>query len=102
MLNRLRYPLLATAIATLLVATWAGLRRMGWALPTPNSLVAGHGPLMVSGFLGTLIGLERAVALADLGGWLDVRRWAGMLNAVALLLFLALIVLSLRRRTAAP
>jgi hypothetical protein len=37
---------------------------MGWLLPVPNShFLLVHGPLMVVGFLGTLIGLERAVAL---------------------------------------
>lgn len=70
MSNRLRYPLLFLALLTLLTAAWAGLLRMGWVLPTTVSLAAAHGPLMVSGFLGTLIGLERAVALAALG-----RRW---------------------------
>lgn len=70
MIQRLRYPLLLTALLTLLAAAWAGLLRIGWVLPTSASLAASHGPLMVSGFLGTLIGLERAVALAALG-----RRW---------------------------
>ena len=70
MLQRLRYPLLLTALLALLVAAWAGLLRIGWLLPTTGGLAAAHGPLMVSGFLGTLIGLERAVALAALG-----RRW---------------------------
>lgn len=38
--------------------------RLGWLLPIPHAaFVAVHGPLMVIGFLGTLIGLERAVAL---------------------------------------
>jgi hypothetical protein len=37
---------------------------MGWLIPLPNEqFVMIHGPLMVVGFLGTLIGLERAVAL---------------------------------------
>jgi hypothetical protein len=37
--------------------------RIGWSLPAPQpSFGLAHGPLMVSGFLGTLIGLERAVA----------------------------------------
>jgi hypothetical protein len=37
---------------------------MSWLLPIPNSqFVLVHGPLMVVGFLGTLIGLERALAL---------------------------------------
>ena len=70
MLQRLRYPLLLIALLALLVAAWAGLLRIGWLLPTTGGLAAAHGPLMVSGFLGTLIGLERAVALAALG-----RRW---------------------------
>lgn len=52
------------ALLALLAALWAGLLRLGWLLPklTP-SLAMAHGPLMVSGFLGTLITLERAVAL---------------------------------------
>src|SRR4051812_50149434 len=43
---------------------WLGLARIGWALPLPwpDQLIA-HGPLMVCGFLGTLISLERAVGL---------------------------------------
>ena len=51
-------------ILALLAAMWAGLVRLGWQLPPlrPNLPIA-HGPLMVSGFLGTLITLERAVAL---------------------------------------
>jgi len=49
---------------TLLAAMWAGLLRIGWVWPPLQpSLAATHGPLMVSGFLGTLIGLERAAAL---------------------------------------
>lgn len=52
------------AIIALLSALWAGLLRLGWPWPAWTlNLPAWHGPLMVSGFLGTLIGLERAVAL---------------------------------------
>lgn len=48
----------------LLAGLWAGLIRIGWALPPLQpALPPAHGPLMVSGFLGTLISLERAVAL---------------------------------------
>lgn len=54
--------LLVPALLALLLAAWAGLVRMGWTLPPVS--VAEHGPLMISGFLGTLIALERAVALA--------------------------------------
>jgi hypothetical protein len=40
------------------------LRRAGWALPlAPGLELTDHAALLVSGFLGTLIGLERAVAL---------------------------------------
>lgn len=62
--NRLPIPLLFLAILGLLAALWAGLMRLGWRLPalTP-SLALAHGPLMVSGFLGALITLERAVAI---------------------------------------
>ena len=54
--------LILTAFAALLVAAWAGLIRIGWVLPQFQA--AEHGSLMISGFLGTLISLERAVALA--------------------------------------
>ena len=62
--NRLPLPFLSLAILGLLAALWAGLMRLGWQLPalTP-SLALAHGPLMISGFLGTLIMLERAVAM---------------------------------------
>lgn len=56
------------AVVALLAATWAGLVRLGWQWPTLSpALPRVHGPLMVAGFLGTLISLERAVALE--------RRW---------------------------
>jgi hypothetical protein len=46
-----------------------GLVRLGAAIPAPAGAVALHGALMVSGFLGTVIGLERAVALGRLWGY---------------------------------
>lgn len=61
---RTRVPLLVLAIAALLGALWGGLLRLGWPWPLLHPpLLMAHGPLMVSGFLGTLICLERAVAL---------------------------------------
>lgn len=61
---RSRFPLMALAGASLLAALWAGLVRLGWQWPAASLLPAGqHGAFMVSGFLGTLISLERAVAL---------------------------------------
>jgi hypothetical protein len=62
--GRARLLLAALAVLALLAGLWAGLLRIGWALPLLQpALPPAHGPLMVSGFLGTLIGLERAVAL---------------------------------------
>ncbi|RME48464.1 MAG: hypothetical protein D6791_03275 [Chloroflexi bacterium] len=59
-----RLPLMALGMLALLAALWAGLVRLGWHLPPLRpSLPIAHGPLMVSGFLGTVIALERAVAL---------------------------------------
>jgi hypothetical protein len=59
-----RIPLLAAAIFALLAAVWGGLLRMGWQLPPIQpSLIGAHGPLIIAGFFGTLIGIERAVAL---------------------------------------
>src|SRR5688572_29544064 len=68
---RARIPFLATALIALVVGVWAGLQRMGWELePHAPSLLVAHGPLMVGGFLGTVIGLERAVALRSRWGYL--------------------------------
>lgn len=55
---------MALAGLSLLAALWAGFVRLGWILPSQDwRLPSNHGSLMVAGFLGTLIGLERAVAL---------------------------------------
>lgn len=56
-------PLVTFSILALLAAMWSGLLRIGWSLPSFPKLVMAHGPLMVCGFLGTLIPLERAVAI---------------------------------------
>ena len=59
-----RLPLLILGFASLVSGVLAGLARLGWAVPLPSAQLALlHGPLMVCGFLGTVIGLERAVAL---------------------------------------
>lgn len=64
---RSRFPLMALGLLALLAAMWAGLVRLGWGWPSLRpTLPMSHGPLMISGFLGTVIGLERAVALAAL------------------------------------
>ncbi|MBW2398374.1 MAG: metal-sulfur cluster assembly factor [Deltaproteobacteria bacterium] len=64
-----RLPLLAAGLLSLVAASWGGLVRLGWPWPIPEpAWVSAHGPLMVCGFLGTLIGVERAVGIE--------RRWA--------------------------
>lgn len=66
--NAQRWPILVVAIALLWAALWAGLLRLGWSWPVfLLPLPMAHGPLMINGFLGTLVGLERAVALQQ--GW---------------------------------
>lgn len=55
--------LIPVALGLLLVAAWAGLVRMGWPWPLPGRLMLLHGPVVVGGFFGTVIGLERAVAI---------------------------------------
>jgi hypothetical protein len=62
-----RVPLLLLAFVSLFLGMGAGLARLGWSLPAAG-LAAIHGPLMASGFFGTVISLERAVALRQ--------RWA--------------------------
>lgn len=60
-------PFMLMGLLALLTAMWAGLVRLGWGWPPLQAgLPIAHGPLMVSGFLGTVIGLERAVALSAL------------------------------------
>jgi hypothetical protein len=63
--NRRPLPLLVLAGLALFCGVWAGLVRIGWQWPSISP--ASHGSLMISGFLGTLISLERAVALRQ--GW---------------------------------
>ena len=80
------------AALALLAGLWAGLVRLGWQLPALSlRLPAQHGPLMVSGFLGTLISLERAVALSQNQGGRRLYYWAPLLaglGAVALFVVL--------------
>lgn len=55
---------LAPGAVALMAGFLAGLERLGVTLPlSANSFAQAHGPLMTIGFLSTVIGLERAVAL---------------------------------------
>ena len=58
-----RLPLLAAGMLSLVFGIGAGLARLGFEIAAPAAL---HGPLMGGAFLGTVISLERAVALGAL------------------------------------
>jgi len=68
--NRLgRLVLVALGMLSLLCGIWGGLIRLPLNLPLPSSnanWITFHGPLMICGFLGTVITLERAVGLRSL------------------------------------
>ncbi|GAA4142777.1 hypothetical protein [Actinomadura keratinilytica] len=65
-----RSPLLALAAVSLVAGLWGGLVLLGLRVPVPRPSVAqNHGTLMTLGFLGTLISLERAVALGRPWGY---------------------------------
>lgn len=78
----LRYPLFACVLFMLVAGGWAALQRAGWMLPTLRpSLVGLHGPLMIGGVFGTLISLERAVAISSL--LRSPRHWSFLAPALA-------------------
>jgi hypothetical protein len=63
-----RVPLLVLGMLSLVGGVLAGLARLDWNMPAVAANAAGwHGALMISAFLGTVISLERAVALGR--GW---------------------------------
>ncbi|HET6877879.1 MAG TPA: hypothetical protein VFH38_10150 [Jatrophihabitans sp.] len=79
-----RLPLLALGVVSLLAGLWGGLLLLGLSLPTLRSTTAAdHGPLMALGFLGTVISLERAVALRR--AWGFVAPAAAGVGALALI-----------------
>ena len=77
-----RVPLLMLGFVGLFVGAGAGLARLGWTLPAvATSAVALHGPLMVCGFFGVVISLERAVAIGR--GWAYLGPLLAALGGVA-------------------
>lgn len=58
-----RIPVAALAVVALVAAGWGGLSRLGLAPSAPGDVATYHGALMVSSFIGTLIGLERAIVM---------------------------------------
>ena len=63
MSKTLRLLLFAAALSAMLTGLLAGLARLGFN-PPAATLAGQHGPLMICGLFGTLISLERAVAMA--------------------------------------
>lgn len=108
--------ILALAVAmSAFVAVLAGLTRLGWNVPFASARATEHGPLLVLGVFGTLIGLERAVALgapwaygapaagaigavAGLAGLSDVASWLALVESA----FLVAANVAIVRRQSAP
>jgi hypothetical protein len=70
-------------LAALLAGMWAGLLRIGWVLPFGPIPLTQHGALMLCGFFGAVISLERAVALGR--AWSHLAPVAAGLGGVILL-----------------
>jgi hypothetical protein len=61
-----RVPLLVLGFVALVAGTLAGLARFGVPVPASAAGLAGfHGPLLLCGFFGAVIALERAVAIGQ-------------------------------------
>ena len=79
-----RLPLLVLGFIALAAGVGAGLARLGWAMPDAAAGAAAlHGPLMVCGFFGVVIALERAVAIGRLWAY-AAPLLAGLGSAAAL------------------
>ncbi|MDK9703973.1 MAG: hypothetical protein OEL20_12625 [Sulfuritalea sp.] len=79
-----RVPLLVLGMLSLVGGVLAGLARLDWGVPATAANAAGwHGALMISAFLGTVISLERAVALGR--GWAYAAPAAASIGGIALL-----------------
>jgi hypothetical protein len=79
----IRRALLLVILPVAFVAIFAGLARIGISLPWAGSHATDHGPLLVIGVFGTIIALERAVALGKI--WAYVAPCCGTLAALAIL-----------------
>ena len=79
-----RVPLLILGFAGLFVGADAGLARLGWSVPTAPAATSLHGALMICGFFGVVISLERAVAIGRYWAYLGpLLAGAGCLAAIA-------------------
>lgn len=79
-----RVPLLVLGMLSLVGGVLAGLARLEWSMSaTAASVMGWHGALMISAFLGTVISLERAVAIGH--GWAYSAPLAAGTDGLALL-----------------
>ena len=85
---RWRVPLLVLGFVSLAFGLAGGLARFTPIVPAPAAALALHGALMVSAFFGTVIALERAVALERT--WAYAAPLCAGLGGLALLLGFAL------------
>jgi len=82
--RRMRFIPLGCGAIALIAGLLTGLARLGLQVPVATMTLAEfHGALMISGFLGTLISLERAVAIGR--GWAYVAPALSAAGAVALI-----------------
>lgn len=71
-----RLPFFALAFLGLVTGVWAGVIRLGFDLPGVDWATL-HGPLMVGGFVGTVIGIERSI-LSGNGLWWIIPQLSGV------------------------
>lgn len=82
-----RLLIFVSVIFALLAGMGSGLARLGWQMDSLSSnWMLVHGPLMIGGFLGTLLCMERAVALASRYPWAIAVPVINALGAFALLI----------------
>ena len=85
-----RVPFLVLGMLSLMGGVASGLARLAWDVPAVAGAAAGsHGALMIAAFLGTVISLERAVAVAR--GWAYLAPAAAGAGGLALLAGLPLL-----------
>lgn len=78
-----RIPFLILALLALLTGIWTGLHRIGWSL-SAGAISLHHGAIMVGGFMGTLISLEKIIPLKQRGAFL-----VPALSGLSVILFIA-------------
>ncbi len=82
--------ILLVVVGAMVVGLLSGLARIGYTMPALVSERAGlHGPILAAGVLGTLIALERAVAISAVSGRrLTIAHLAPLLSGLGTLLLL--------------